>query len=412
MLIEEGFVVAKRGSGYVVALNEGSLALSADLFSGQSERKPEDGEVHPPIRYDFTYRNQEPGFFPFPLWRRLSAEVLVEQNTVQASEYSATAGELPLRRTLARILHAMRGISCTPEQIIVQNGTRESLAGVLALFDARTTIVAMENPGYDAVRDVFVQAGFSLVACRSFEDDDAFLEDVFSSNARLVYVTPSAQFPTGRFMSLETRKKLLNWAHNNDAYILEDDFCWEFCYEKNQTPSLFALDKGRRVVYMGTFSKSISPALRVSYGVFPEKLAAQWNLLFKNAYPAVSWMTQTVLSQYLSDSSARRNLRRLQVRCREKHRLLVSALHETMGDRIRIIDHGTGLHVLIKVLDGRSEDELIESALTHGVRIYGTRRYWMNPSQTDEGCVLVGHSALFAEDIASGVQALAKAWFA
>ena len=181
-----------------------------------------------------------------------------------------------------------RDIDCTPGQVIVQGGTQTSVQNLLALFDGAADTVAIEDPGYDGVRSVIERARFAIAPCRVTEGYDAFLEDLEASGARLVYLTPSSQFPTCRIMPTDIRERVLDWAERTDAYILEDDYCRDFRYRERSLPPLASMDTRGRVIYMGTFSKSLSPALRMNYLVLPEPLLARWRravrqLLFAGA---------------------------------------------------------------------------------------------------------------------------------
>lgn len=409
-LVSEGFAEAKRGSGYVVAdCSRGRVQLDA-APSPRAESAPNPA-ASGSIRYDFTYRDHESGTFPTSTWKSLTAEVLLDPASADPDAYSDPAGETDLRQQIARKLSTQRGIHCDPSRIVVQNGTQQSMMSALALFDPAQDGIAMEDPGYDAVRAVFDELGFSVTACSVWNGEGAFLDSVRASSAKLAFVTPSSQFPTTWMMTRPAREGLIAWAHETGGYILEDDFCWEFCHEAPQMPAIFAIDEGQRTIYFGTFSKSLSPALRVSYLVLPTHLAQRWRAANESTYPAVAALLQNVLARYLADSRSSRNLRKLQTRCREKHAELVRAIREEVGDAVDVIDHGTGLHVLIGVRDGRSEEDLVAAALERGVRVYKTRRYFANADRPFGSCLLVGHSALALEDIAPGIRELASAWF-
>lgn len=411
MLVAEGFAEAKRGSGYVAAdISRGAMRHPAPAeANAESERTG--AATGGAIRYDFTYRDHEPGTFPASTWKSLTADVLLDPAAADPDAYSDPAGEADLRDRIARMLSSRRGIQCDPGQIVVQNGTQQSMLSTLALFDPAHDRIAMEDPGYDAVRAVFDELGFTSVPCPTWKDEDTFLRAVRNSGARLAFVTPSSQFPTTRMMSERLREGLVAWAHETDGYLLEDDFCWEFCHDAPQTPAIFAIDRGQRTIYLGTFSKSLSPALRVSYIVLPPRLAQHWRATNESTHPAVAALLQNVLARYLGDPRSARNLRKLQTRSREKHAALVRAIRETMGDAVGVVDHGTGLHVLVCVRDGRSEDDLAAAALERGVRVYKTGKYFAGNDRPLGACLLVGHSAISLEDIEPGIQELARAWF-
>ncbi len=424
LLMQEGFVDSKPGSGFVaedLSLSGFSLptvteptrryATTSQTTCAEAD-KSENGRALTPVRYDFTYGNLQDGTFPATLWKSLVDDVLLSVEAQRANHYSDSSGELELRREIARRQAAARNVKCSPEQVIVQSGTQASLQNLLLLFDPAHDTVAMEEPGYDGARSVFERNRFKLHPLPVLGGQrSTYLQAAWESKARLAYTTPSNQFPIGLIMPPDLRLDMIAWAHETDAYIIEDDYCFEFSYSGRPVPSLQSLDEHGRVVYQGTFSKSLSPALRMNFLILPPDLLERWNETFANAYPSVPWLSQVVLQRYLSSHQGERRLRRLQVLNRRKHDLLLGALQETMGSKIEVLQSNTGLHMLVNVLDGRSQGELIARGREAGVRVYGIDHYWMAEEHPLTSCVLIGFSAIEEEDVVPGVQALARAWF-
>lgn len=418
MLVQEGFVESRPGSGYIVSehyLSDLALSLKGKAQVGDAseiiEVKQED--IHPlkEALYDFTYGNLQPGTFPTLVWKHLMDEVLLSSEAEQANFYTNNEGEMELREEICRVLTRRRGIRCSPEQIIIQGGTQASLQNLLLLFDPQSDVVAMEEPGYDGARVVFERCQFELAPCPVGLTHKDYLDAVAESHARLIYTTPSNQFPLGLVMNQEMRLELLQWAHDNDAYIIEDDYCYEFNYREQPQAALRTLDHWDRVIYMGTFSKSLSPSLRINFLVLPEKLHERWKTKYYNAYPAVTWLGQKVLARFLASNYSERHINRVQTKARNKYVALMEALAEYMGDRVEVIESGAGLHVLVNVKDGRSQAELIASAREKGVRVYGTDRYWMQENHPLASCILLGFSFIDEAMIRPGIEVLTKAWF-
>ena len=182
-------------------------------------------------------------------------------------------------------------------------------------------------------------------------------------------------------------------------------------YRERSLPPLASMDERGRVIYMGTFSKSLSPALRINYLVLPEPLLAQWREAFAASYSPVPWLNQKVLARFMTDGSWDRHVRRVQAKNRRKYTALLAALEETMGDKIEVMENGTGLHLLVRVRDGRSQDELVAAAAAADVAVYPTKKYWADPARATKGVVLVGFSSIAEADIRPGIEALARAWF-
>lgn len=408
LLAQEGYVKSRPGSGYIV---QNVAFVQADADRGALLAEPLIGAKASRARYDFTYGDLEPGTFPALAWRTITDDVLLSVESAGCDAYNDPFGEEALRVAIAWRIATQRDIDCTPSQVIVQGGTQTSVQNLLALFDGAADTVAMEDPGYDGVRSVIERARFAIAPCRVTEGYDAFLEDLEASGARLVYLTPSSQFPTCRIMPTDIRERVLDWAERTDAYILEDDYCRDFRYRERSLPPLASMDTRGRVIYMGTFSKSLSPALRMNYLVLPEPLLARWRELFANSYSPVPWLNQKVLARFMTDGSWDRHLRRVQAKNRRKYDALTAALRECMGERVEVLECGTGLHLLVRVRDGRGQDELIAAAAAADVAVYPTKKYWADRAHRPGDIVLVGFSSIREEDIRPGIEALARAWF-
>lgn len=406
LLVQEGYVASRPGSGYTVK-DVGLLHANPSSLQLHTNAAP------PPIkaRYDFTYGNLQTGTFPAINWRTITDDILLSVTSGYADIYTNPLGELDLRHEIARRLQASRGIPCSAAQIVIQGGTQTSAQNLLALFDHRNDPIAMEEPGYDGIRKAFIRSGFSVVPCSVLNGTDAFMGAIERSHARLAFVTPSSQFPTTKVMPLETRRNLLEWAKRTDAYILEDDYCRDFRYRERPAPPLASMDTTGRVIYMGTFSKSLSPALRLSYLVLPHNLTQQWKEEFDQSYSAAPWLSQAVLARFMTSGQWDHHLRRLQAANRAKYDVLIEALRTHMQGRINMRESGTGLHLLVDVLDGRSQEDLIQRAATYGVRVYPTKPYCMCNEPTMHSCILIGFSSIHLEDIEPGIKALADAWF-
>jgi GntR family transcriptional regulator/MocR family aminotransferase len=428
-LSQEGYVTSRTGSGFIVEaldlITENAHIRQKEISHAFVKRlaqtslwKDEDetngantNGTQSSATYDFTYGNLQDGSFPAQLWRRLSNEILSSCNACRASVYADRLGEPGLREQIAHTIHATSGVNCHPAQVVMQAGTQASLYNLLTLFDPLRDVIAMEEPGYDGARSVFENARFRLYPIPVCEGHERFIESLHNSHARLVYVTPSNQFPTGKVLQMSARQRLLRWASAENAYVIEDDYCREFRYTTRPLPSLQSLDRDERVIYMGTFSKALSPALRMSYLVLPPNLLFQWNKLFENHYPEVPWLSQAVLQSYMEKGYWSKHLRKAQAQNKRKYQTLVGALQKHLGNRVDIMENGSGLHLLVGVLDGRHQGELIESANQQGVRVYETNRYWMSAEHPMKNYVLIGFSAIAEKRIEAGIERLACAWF-
>ncbi|MDR0309040.1 MAG: PLP-dependent aminotransferase family protein [Coriobacteriales bacterium] len=364
------------------------------------------------IYYDFTYGDLENRSFPSQIWRKLTAEVLSNKGDHLANSYTDRLGERGLRSQIANYLHINAGVNCHPAQIVIQPGTQLSLHNLLTLFDPFKDIVAMEQPGYKGVISVIKNNHFKIFPIPVYDGNDAIIEALYNSHARLAFMTPSNQFPLGEILPMVTRQRLLRWAIEKDTFIIEDDYCREYRYNTSPLPSLQALDNKDRVIYMGTFSKAISPSLRLNYLVLPPDLLFEWNRVFDHNYAAVPWLIQAVLEEYMKQGFWEKRLRKMQTVNKRKFLTLKNALRKHMGSRVDIRESGSGLHLLVGDKLGRNQSTLIDLAKEQGVSVYETNCCWLSDQHPMQNYVLVGFSAIPEADIESGIKLLANAWFA
>ncbi len=418
-LATEGLVVNVPRSGYVVAhIDADFMALDrhvdADAIDGAKASRNRDaffaenrsgGEAI----YDFSYANLQPDSFPANTWRKLTADVLYRTDCPELTRYAHTDDTCALQIELAQLLARTRGVNCLPDQVVLQAGTDGALATILQLFDRDHDVLGMEEPGYATVHEVAKRLGFRMVPLPSSRGADAFLNALDEHHPRIVFTTPSHQFPTGKLLSLDARTRLLKWAEANDAYVIEDDSCNEFRYATRPIPSLQSLDAYGRVVYLCNVSKVLSPALRIAYFVLPPRLLARYWNLFNYAHPPVSWLDQEVLARFIAGGHWDAHVRKTAKANHRRHDELLRCLQAMFGEKISVSGADTGMHLYVTVLNGMNEPKLLESAFAHDAKVYGTSRMWFS-GKAPEPSVMIGFSAIAYEDIAPGVERLARAW--
>lgn len=380
-LLAEGYVTSRSGSGYAVCDVDFSPISAESTFKDARDKASCDthphgaiGPVGPtlsentarPIEFDFTYGDRPRGSFPEVAWRKLTSDALFSVDS-KANTYGDGLGEMELRAEIARRIHATRGVNCEPEQVVLQAGTQAALGNLLDLFDPMRDGAAIENPGYDGAMAVFRNRGFRITPLpvslgTNEEDQDAFVSSLYTSGAKLAFCTPSNQFPLGMTMPLPMRVRLIEWTAERDGYILEDDYCREFRYTERPIPSLQSLDTRNRVIYMGTFSKVLSPALRMSYLILPPQLLDRWREKFARHYCPVPWLSQKVLYLFMTEGYWDRYTRATMTAYHKRRNLLMECLQHEMGDKIEIFGGTAGLHLLVATRDGRCECELLAAA--------------------------------------------------
>jgi GntR family transcriptional regulator/MocR family aminotransferase len=419
-LIAEGFAAGRGGSGTYVAagLSGGSSRLkkneraaklqlsrygsTADAL-GSSVDFP--GRRSVPLRYDFAYGGRgDVETFPYQMWRRILLRH-ARKAPVRQLDYGVAGGSLALREAIALHLRRSRAVICDASQVIVVNGSQQALDLIARVLLERGDPVAVEDPQYQGTREVLRAAGARLQPVPV--DRDGLQPDALPKNARVAFVTPSHQFPTGAILPLARRLSLLDWARRKDAIVVEDDYDGEFHYEGQPLESLQGLDSEGRVIYVGTFSRTIFSALRIGYLVAPKSLVA--------AFTATKWLCdrhtatleQETLAEFISTGMYERHLRRVRRRNAAHRAALLEAIREYLGERVELAGDGAGTHVVLWPADQRvAEDAVIASAAARGVGVYGISGYFL--ARAARAGLMLGYSRMNEQGIREGVRLLGE----
>ncbi|ABW18321.1 MocR-like pyridoxine biosynthesis transcription factor PdxR [Alkaliphilus oremlandii] len=414
----EGYVESIPGSGFIVKnINEelffhpskisDKLRSTIEAYDRESALLNDDSLFY---KYNFQYGSFDDSIFPYSLWRRLTAQALLSIDSKKINFYNDKQGELDLRIEIMNYLKGFRGVSCTPEQIVICSGNQHALDLICKIFSKYSPKIAIEEPGYDGARIVFENNNFEINPI-PVQSDGINIVELEKSSAKLVYITPSHQFPTGVIMPIQNRIHLLHWATQNDGVIIEDDYDSEFRYHSRPIPSLQSIDQNERVIYLGTFSKALSPGLRMSYMILPKWLLSKYNELFNGYYPTVPWLQQKILSLYMSSGHWERYLRKARLSYKRKHDILVQTLTNLMGDQVIIHGNNAGLHIVLEFVNGEHEDWLIEIAKAHKIKVYPISPFWYIKESYSNNMILLGFSMLNEEEIIEAITLLEKAWF-
>jgi GntR family transcriptional regulator/MocR family aminotransferase len=416
-LVGEGFAGGRAGSGTYVAEGLGGnkprrLEKSAKLRLSRYGSAAADvaatvdfpGRRSIPLRYDFAYGRGEVATFPFEMWRRILLRH-ARKAPVRELDYGAAAGSTRLREAIAVHLRRSRAVICDPSQVIVVNGSQQALDLIARVLIERADPVAIEDPQYQGVREVLRAAGARLQPVPV--DRDGLNPARLPENARIAFVTPSHQFPTGAILPLTRRLALLAWARSKDAVIVEDDYDGEFRYEGQPLESLQGLDREGRVIYVGTFSRTVFSALRIGYLVAPKSLVP--------AFTSAKWLCdrhtatleQEALAEFIASGMYERHLRRVRRSNAARRKALLGAIDKYLGDRVQVSGAGAGAHIVLWPGTGVSEDAAIQRAASRGVGIYGISRYFL----TRRSCtgLMLGYSRMNETEIQEGIQRLGEA---
>lgn len=402
-LIAEGYVESKPKRGLFVSY------VDYDVKQHTSTNKQTIDTFTPleTFHYDFSHGSIDIPSFPLSTWRKVMSHSLLQYEN-ELFRQEDPQGEWQLRHEISQYLYEARGVHCTPDQIIIGAGTQQLLSLLLQLLPNDCTY-GIENPGFHRVRAILQSYHVSIHPI-PLCDKGIRIPDLYTSDANVVYVTPSHQFPCGMIMPLSERMELLKWANEKQGYIIEDDYDGEFRYIGKPIPSLQGLDQNDRVIYMGTFSKSFLPSIRMSYIVLPNTLLSMYRehgTIFKQT---VSKMQQLAFSNFMKQGYWERHLNRIRTLYKRKHRRLVSAIENEMGQFIRMIGSQSGLHIVLHVHNGMNETELIHAAATKSIKVYPLSLYDIVNDLQHESYVLLGFGGIAEDAIENAIRLLKEAW--
>lgn len=394
-LIAEGYIESKERSGYFVAAYNYERLVSKEQQINIAISETAENEID----IDFHSGHVAKDVFPIKTWKKLLSRHLGDASFAT----SPWQGEWCLRQEIAAYVQRSRGVSCTPNQVFISSGTQAQLHMICQFFFEAQS-VAIEEPGFIRAKAVFEQHQIPYEAIPV----DKLGVTVPSRSHQFLYTTPAHQFPLGMILPIQRRIELINWAHQNKAYIIEDDYDGEFRYKGKPIPSLAELDQMQRVIYFGTFSKSLIPSLRMSYFVLPIKLIEPFEQRFSLQKSTVSRMDQLTLSDFMKEGYWRRHLDKMRTVYRQKQKSILIAIHHYLSPEYEVIGESSGLHIVLKLPNDLTEEDAIELAKTIHIRIYPVSNSYVNVKSTN--LVLLGYGGLSNEEINFGIQSLAKVW--
>ncbi len=416
----EGYVVTKPGSGTFVTseltLLQGGEELAPVELSKWAARiqSPEFASSldvgrltaetnNSKVEIDFGFGRSFSHIFPYDVWRKLLARYLSTDDAL-LSKYGSVGGFGPLREAIASYVGRQRGVNCRPEQVFIISGMQQALDILSRMLINQKDEVLVETPGYVNAARVFRSHGAILRPVPVDENGFQTTRIPSDSDARLIFVTPSNQFPHGGAMPVQRRLELIQWARSRNALIIEDDYDGELRYEGSPISAMQGLDDSGRVIYLGTFSKVLLPALRLGYVILPQQLCEpflQAKMLMDRGAPT---LTQAAIADFITEGHFERHLRNLRKLYAERRGVLVRAIQEHLEGHVTFANHPAGFHVMLYLKNGISEQHVIAEMRKKGVGVYAGRPYhlfdWAPPS------LVLGFSDLENEQIEEGIKRL------
>jgi GntR family transcriptional regulator/MocR family aminotransferase len=415
-LLAEGFTEGRGGSGTYVSeclsasdpkRLEKSAKISLSRF-GLAAAEAAAGVDFPekrsaPLRFNFAFGRSDTSIFPFETWRRILLRQAREVR-VRELDYGPAAGLPELREAICSHLRRSRAVVCDPSEVIVVSGSQQALDLVTRVLVERGDHVAIEDPQYQGIREVLRAAGARLLPVPV--DRDGIDPSKLPKQAGLVFVTPSHQFPTGAILPLGRRLALLEWARRRNAVIVENDYDGEFHYEGRPLESLQGLDTDGRVIYLGTFSRTVFPALRIGYLIVPRSLAPAFTTAKWLCDQHSATLEQQTLAEFIVSGMYERHLRRLRRRNAARRETLLRAIEKHLGERVEVTGDGSGSHIVLWPRNRVSEDAVIADAASRGVGIFGISHCFLKkPSRPG---LILGYSTMNEKEIRDGIRLLGE----
>ena len=411
-LTAEGFLVGRVGAGTFVCATPPAPAGVPVAGAGVVPPRPvwqelatADTGTAVPLPYDFGVGVPDARRFPIEAWRRQVARQLRELAPADAN-YGDPAGHPGLRAEIARHIGLSRSVRVPPAQVLVTSGAQQALDLVARVLVEAGTRVAVEEPGYPPARELFTSFGARVAGVPV----DAAGVDVraIPAGTRLVYTTPSHQFPLGPPMSLTRRTALLEWARRTDAVVIEDDYDSEFRFADRPLESLHGLDRGDRVLYVGSFSKTMLPMLRLGFLVAPPSLMPALLAAKRLSDRQTDVTTQGAMAGFLADGLFVRHVRRSTREYAARRAAILAVLRRDFAERVEVVPSTAGLHLAVWPRGDVDVPALVERAAAAGVRVEDMAGYYgFGPGRPG---LVIGYGGIAPDRIADGLRLLGEVW--
>lgn len=402
-LMAEGYIYSLPKKGYFVS-NIIPLAKPKNNICVQSEAKAPDPKI---FIADFISNRTIFSNFPFSIWSKLMREVMSEQSELLLTNPPA-GGIFSLRQAIANHLYQFRGITISPDWIIIGAGT-EYLYGLLIQLLGHNNVFAVEDPGHKKIAQVYKS---NNVDCRfiSLDKQGISMDQLNSSGANIIHLSPSHHYPTGIVTSISRRNELLEWASSKDSrYIIEDDYDCEFRLSGKPIPALQSIDSFGKVIYMNTFTKSLASTIRISYMVLPDSLLSLFYSKLGFYSCTVSNFEQLTLCKFIENGYFEKHINRMRNFYKNQRNLILEGIKESPLNSIcHIKEQDAGLHFLLMVDTNIPDAQLIKKAASIGLGIGFLSQYYHNQTLATEHILVINYSGIEPDKISRAIGLLCK----
>lgn len=386
-LVAEGYIYTIERKGYFI---EALSQLIVDIPTPtETHQQWHDSDA---LAYQTSLSHMSTNIDQFPIhtWTKMQKNAF-QQYASMLSEVPHFKGPYPLRKSIAKLVSFKRGILCDPEQIILGSGSISLIQNILQCFESDLTI-GIENPGYTRTRESMLANQFHVKPI-ALDQKGISISSIQNQQVNMIITTPSHQFPTGIIMPISRRIELLNWATQHQSYIIEDDYDSEFKYGTNNIPSLFSLDQNERVIYIGTFSKTLLPGLRISYMILPKHLVPTYTHTFKHSISDMSALNALTLSLFIDHHHYEKYISKMKNIYAQKRKKLIHLLQNQLDGNVRIDNIKAGLHFMVHVDTTYTYQEVEQRANTRHLELYTLNRFtFENLSKCPATTLIIGFS--------------------
>lgn len=418
-LLAEGYVIARTGSGTYVADTCPEDSMSVENPAERLPPEKQEGRLSQRGQQLITHAGALsvqwgafiPGVpdvtaFPYRTWVRIQNRAWRRPGP-QWLTYGPSGGYAPLREAVADYLRVARSVVCDPDQIVITHGIHQAIDLILSMLSDVGDRAWIEEPGYWGIRNLLNTSGLQVQPIAVDAEGMNPQPEDWQTPPRLIFVTPSHQYPTGAVMSLARRRALLEMARQHDSWVVEDDYDSEFRYGGRPLASLQGLDTAGRVLYVGTFSKTLFPSMRMGYLVLPKSLVDSFQVGVAELYRAGHQLEQAILADFMSEGHFATHIRRMRMLYGERRALLLEGLRSELGqDCVLSHDSQAGLHLVLKLeQDDREATELARQA---GIVVRPLSKYYQDQSMAQAG-LLLGYACVPDQKIKPALQRLIQA---
>lgn len=403
-LMLEGYIYSFERRGYFIS-SLGDIPSYTSSASGPVITPETDNPA--PAVFDLVTNSIGEEKFPFSVWAKLMRRIISDQDS-GLLESTPFNGAGFLRISISEYLYRFRGMTVSPDQIIIGAGT-EYLYGLIVMLLGRKNIFAVEDPGYIKISRVYRA---NNAECR-FIGIDSYgmsIDRLISSGATVAHISPSHHFPTGRVMPIKRRNEILAWAaESGKRYIIEDDYDSEFRFSGKPVQTMKSIDSNDKVIYINTFAKTISPSIRISYMILPAGLMNAFTEKLSFISCAVPGFEQHILANFISDGYFERHINRMRNYYRKLRDVIINELKSSpVGGRITISEEDAGLHFTVGVETFLSDTEIVEKALAKGIKLSCLSEYYSDPKTARHGIIVINYSGLDIDKVREAVLRLSE----